>query len=67
MRKNETRGIFIPLLSIAFIVLRLCEVITWPWVWVLAPLWVPWAVAFFVALWATIKKEERKKKWESQT
>lgn len=27
------------LLGIAFIVLKLCKVITWPWVWVLAPFW----------------------------
>lgn len=27
------------LLGIAFIILKLCKVITWPWVWVLAPIW----------------------------
>lgn len=29
------------ILLVAFIVLKLCGVITWPWFWVLAPLWVP--------------------------
>lgn len=28
------------LLTIAFIVLKLCGVITWSWVWVLSPLWI---------------------------
>lgn len=27
-------------LGVAFIVLKLCNVITWSWVWVLAPFWV---------------------------
>jgi hypothetical protein len=36
----ETGG-FTTLLAIAFIVLKLCDVITWSWWWVLAPLWIP--------------------------
>jgi hypothetical protein len=36
----ETGG-FTTLLAIAFIVLKLCNVITWSWWWVLAPLWIP--------------------------
>ena len=28
------------LLGIAFVVLKLCEVIDWPWRWVLAPFWI---------------------------
>lgn len=35
---------FCGLLTIAFIVLKLCKVITWSWVWVLAPLWISWAL-----------------------
>lgn len=31
-------------LTIAFIVLRLCEVIDWAWIWVMAPLWIPIAI-----------------------
>ena len=37
-----------PLLTVAFVVLRLCKVIDWSWWWVLAPLWMPWAIAFVV-------------------
>ena len=28
-------------LGVAFIVLKLCGVLGWPWLWVLAPFWVP--------------------------
>lgn len=28
------------LLTIVFIVLKLCGVITWSWVWVLSPIWI---------------------------
>lgn len=32
---------FFGALTIAFIVLRLCHVITWSWLWVLSPIWIP--------------------------
>ncbi len=32
-------------LGIAFIVLKIIGVITWPWIWVLAPFWVLAAIA----------------------
>lgn len=34
------------LLTIAFVVLRLCEVIRWSWWWVLSPVWLPFAAVF---------------------
>lgn len=39
---NEKRGCvgFAGWLTIAFIVLKLCEVITWSWWWVLSPIWI---------------------------
>ena len=36
------------LLTVAFVVLKLRGVIGWGWGWILSPLWIPWAVAFFV-------------------
>lgn len=36
------------LLGVAFVVLRLCEVIDWPWIWVLAPFWGPLAILLVV-------------------
>lgn len=34
-------GSFPTLLGLAFIILKLCNVITWSWWWVLAPFWIP--------------------------
>lgn len=33
------------LLAIVFITLKLCGVISWSWLWVLSPLWIPLALA----------------------
>lgn len=41
---------FFGLLAVAFIVLKLCKVITWSWWWVLSPVWIPMAIAVFVLL-----------------
>lgn len=43
------------LLGIAFVVLKLCSVIDWSWIWVTAPFWAPLAlfVAFF-AVWGVV-------------
>ena len=31
---------FVGMLTIAFIVLKLCKVINWSWIWVLSPIWI---------------------------
>lgn len=36
------------LLGIAFVILKLCGVISWLWIWVLAPFWV-WLILVAVA------------------
>jgi hypothetical protein len=43
---------FVGLLTIVFITLKLTHVIAWPWLWVLAPLWISLllAVIFFVLI-----------------
>lgn len=38
------------LLALVFIVLKLTGVIAWSWLWVLAPLWIPFAVGAAVLL-----------------
>lgn len=45
---------FCGLLTIAFIVLKLCKVISWSWVWVLAPLWISWALWLVLVIIAVI-------------
>lgn len=50
---------FAEVLGVVFIALRLCGVIDWPWVWVLAPIWVPiglWILAVLIAfIWEMLK------------
>lgn len=41
---------FTGLLTIVFIVLRLMNIISWSWVWVLAPLWIPFALILILFL-----------------
>lgn len=45
---------FCGLLTIAFIVLKLCKVISWSWIWVLAPLWISWALWLVLVIIAVI-------------
>ncbi len=40
---------FLGLLTLIFITLKLTSVITWSWLWVLAPLWMPVAVVLLIA------------------
>lgn len=62
---------FIGALTIAFIVLKLCGVIDWSWVWVLSPLWIVAALVvvvllvsyIFIFIRAIIMKRNRKNKW----
>lgn len=56
-------------LAIAFIVLKLTGVIAWPWLWVLAPIWIPiiFVLMLLLALLITagvdkLNKVRRKKK-----
>jgi len=38
------------MLGLAFIVLKLCHVIEWAWIWVLAPIWIPFALLTLLLL-----------------
>ena len=38
------------ILGIVFIVLKLCGVIDWNWVWVLAPFWIPLALGLLILI-----------------
>lgn len=39
---------FAGLLTIAFIALKLTGLISWPWVWVLSPLWIWYCIVILV-------------------
>ena len=52
--KQASGGIgFTGLLTIVFIILKLCGIITWSWWWVLSPLWVSailWVILVIIVL-----------------
>lgn len=64
MKKNEKRprgAGFMTILAILFITLKLTGNITWPWLWVLVPIWAPLLLAgiivYILAIIADIKDE----------
>ena len=52
--KQASGGIgFTGVLTIVFIILKLCNIITWSWWWVLSPLWISeilWTIFVVVVL-----------------
>lgn len=47
--KNTSNGIGVgSLLTIAFVILKLCHVIEWSWVWVLSPIWIGLGLAILL-------------------
>lgn len=52
------------ILTIVFVVLKLCGVIDWAWIWVLAPLWISAALTIIlVILIFVIAKIKEKQFW----
>nr|DAZ72758.1 MAG TPA: transmembrane protein [Caudoviricetes sp.] len=50
---NGTAGGGSGVLLVVFIVLKLCKVITWSWVWVLSPLWISlilWGIILLIII-----------------
>jgi hypothetical protein len=48
---TQSGGIgFCGLLAVVFIVLKLTHVISWSWLWVLAPIWIPFAIGIVVLI-----------------
>lgn len=51
MNVERSGGIgFVGLLQICFLVLKLCDVISWSWVWVLAPIWISAAIGILAII-----------------
>lgn len=52
--KQASSGIgFTGLLTIVFIILKLCDIIAWSWWWVLSPLWISaifWVILVIIVL-----------------
>ncbi len=46
---NKSTGISLSVvILLIFLVLKLTKLIDWSWVWVLSPLWIPFALVFIV-------------------
>jgi hypothetical protein len=41
-------GLLGTLLTVLFVGLKLCNVITWSWIWVLSPLWIGWILGIII-------------------
>ena len=58
------------LLFIAFLVLKLTNVIDWSWWWVTSPLWIPFTFAVLALLWLMKNSDKMVKKiaeWEKRS
>lgn len=42
------------ILGVVFIILKLTGVISWPWLWVLAPFWIPLALGTLILIIAAV-------------
>ena len=54
---NEEKGGGVGVLAvvgIVFIILKLCKLINWSWIWVLAPFWAPTALVIIIIVIAFI-------------
>ena len=53
--RKQTTGIGLcDVMLVVFVVLKLCKLITWSWVWVLSPLWIG---VFIIAVAEIINKK----------
>lgn len=58
MEENKQSGSELPawgcfIMTMTFLVLKLCGKIAWPWIWIFSPIWIP-IVAFFAILILTL-------------
>ena len=45
---SSSEIVFSGFFAILFIILKLTGVITWSWLWVLAPIWIPFVIVVFI-------------------
>lgn len=51
MASSKSGGIgFLGMLTILFIAFKLLNIIDWSWIWVLAPIWIPTALAVIILI-----------------
>lgn len=53
MKLTNDHGISLcSILTLIFITLKLCNVITWSWLWVLSPIWISFILFIIIVIWA---------------
>lgn len=75
MKDSSSTGVsFCEVLLIVFIILKLLGVITWSWVWVLAPFWIPaglvtvvFLVMYIRIMISSLTENHRRKMWLKRT
>ena len=56
------------LLTVIFVVLKLCKVISWSWIWILSPAWISFTLGVIVvAGFIFYDRWQWKRKWENST
>ena len=55
MNTSKKGMAFCDVLGIVFIILKLCHVIKWAWIWVLSPIWISTLIEIIVLSYITIK------------
>lgn len=52
MKSSNYHGIgFFGILELIFITLKLCNIITWSWLWVLSPIWIGFILFIILIIW----------------
>ena len=57
MSSNSNHGSGLSLagvLTVVFVVLKLCNLINWSWVWVLSPIWISLALLGIILVWIAV-------------
>lgn len=65
MNNSNSKGSigFTGLLTIVFIILKLCGVIDWSWLWVLSPLWISFVIAIILTIIVLIINKDNDTDW----
>lgn len=50
MKKNYFGFLITGLLTLLFIILKLCNIISWSWIWIVSPLWIVLGINILIIL-----------------
>lgn len=71
MKKNYFGFIITGLLTLLFIILKLCNIISWSWIWIVSPLWIVVGINILIILvfffYTVIKVVRQNMKYHKET